>query len=89
MRDLSQLRAVQPGEPSPADPHPWAHLLPAYAWAADALRRLGQPLPEADRERARRALESARASHHAGQPLATRCDLVDQLARDLGAEPLP
>lgn len=87
--DLAQLRTVDPGTPSPADPYPWAHLLPAYAWTADALRRLGDPLPDQDRERARRALAEARAAHQAGHPGPAQSDLVDQLAHDLDTDPAP
>ena len=57
-----------------------------YAWAAEALRRLGQPLPDVDRDRATRALEAARAARHAGHPLAARPDLIDQLAHTLHAD---
>ena len=84
--DLAQLRTIDPEEPSPDDPYPWAHLLGVYAWAAEALRRLGQPLPDVDRDRATRALEAARAAQHAGHPLGPRPDLIDQLAHTLHAD---
>lgn len=87
--DLAELRTVDPGQPSPADPYPWAHLLPAYAWAAAALRQLGEPLPEADRDRARRALDAARAALRAGHHHAARPDLVDRMTRDLDDDPRP
>jgi hypothetical protein len=87
--DLAELRALDLGEPSPADPYPWAHLVPVYAWACEALRRLGQPLPDVDRDRARRALEAARAAHNAGHPHAARPDLIEQLAHHLHADRRP
>jgi hypothetical protein len=83
--DLAALRAVDPGEPSPTDPYPLANLLPAYAWASDKLRKLGQPWPDTDRDRATLVLEAARAAQHARHPIAPRPDLVEQLAGDLHA----